>query len=93
MTNRVFIATSLDGYISGKDGDLSWLESVPNPNNDDMGYNSFIESIDAILMGRITFETVCSFECDWPYKKPVFVISNTLNKTPAGYEDKIALIN
>jgi hypothetical protein len=31
-----------------------------------------------IVLGRTTFETVCGFDMDWPYQKPVFVLSNTL---------------
>ncbi|SFC20100.1 dihydrofolate reductase family protein [Pseudoalteromonas denitrificans] len=34
-----------------------------------------------------------TLECDWPYSKPVFVLSNTLNSVPKGYEDKVSLVN
>ena len=82
MSNIVYIATSLDGYISDKDGGLEWLQMVPNPDNLDFGWADFMSRIDAIVMGRITFETVCGFDCDWPYSKPVFVLSNTLTSLP-----------
>jgi dihydrofolate reductase len=88
MSNIVFIATSLDGYIADKDGGLDWLQSIPNPENLDMGWADFIERIDAIVMGRKTFEKVCSFDCEWPYSKPVFVLSNSLKSIPGGYEGK-----
>lgn len=90
--NSVFIARSLDGYIADKNGGLDWLNSIPNPDNIDMGYGDFISQIDAIVMGRKTFETVCSFDCDWPYTKPVFVLSRTLTSIPKEYKDKAALI-
>jgi dihydrofolate reductase len=76
MTNKVFLATSLDGYIADKNHNLDFLQVVPNPDNVEMGFVDFMNSIDALLMGRKTFETVCSFDCDWPYDKPVFVLTN-----------------
>ena len=90
--NSVFIATSLDGYIADKNGGIDWLHSIPNPNNDDMGYVKFTNVIDALVMGRTTFETVCGFDVDWPYNKPVFVLSNTLNKIPDSYKEKAFLV-
>ena len=92
MKNKVFIATSIDGYIADKDGGIEWLHSIPNPNNIDMGYEDFMSQIDALVMGRTTFETVCGFDMDWPYQKPVFVLSNSLKSIPAGYRDKAELI-
>lgn len=93
MSNMVFIAKSLDGYISDKNGGLDWLHSIPNPEDNDMGYSMFMENIDAIIMGRTTFETVCSFDIDWPYKIPVFVLSRTLKDIGKGYDGKAELIN
>ncbi len=87
----MFIATSLDGYIADKNGGIDWLHSIPNPNNIDMGYADFISQVDALVMGRKTFETVCNFDIDWPYKQPVFVLSNTLKKMPDQYTDKAFL--
>lgn len=90
--NMVFIGQSLDGYIADRNGGLDWLQAIPNPAQDDMGYVKFMESIDAIVMGRITFETVCSFDVDWPYHKPVFVLSHTLKSIPGEYVGKAELI-
>jgi len=90
-TNTVFIATSLDGYIADETGGLDWLNSIPNPDNIDMGYGEFSSQIDAIVMGRTTFETVCGFDIDWPYQKPVFVLSNTLANIPDIFKDKAKL--
>ena len=47
-----------------------------------MGYGEFTSQIDALVMGRTTFETVCGFDMDWPYKKPVFVLSSSLKQIP-----------
>jgi len=93
MSNLVFIATSLDGYISDKNDGLDWLQSVPNPDNLDMGRGEFVNRIDAIVMGRKTFETVCGFDCPWPYSKPVFVLSNSLSSLPVEFSGKAQLID
>lgn len=94
MSNRniVFIAKSLDGYIADKNGGLDWLHSIPNPDHIDMGYESFIHHIDALVMGRTTFEAVCDFDIDWPYSKPVFVLSRTLEMIPEKYKDRAELV-
>ena len=92
IKNSIFIATSLDGYIADKDGGIDWLHAIPNPDNIDMGYVPFIKEIDALVMGRNTFETVCSFDIDWPYTKPVYVLSNRLNTIPEAYQDKAQLV-
>ncbi len=91
--NKVFIATSLDGYISDRQGNIDWLISIPNPDNIDFGYEEFMEEIDALVMGRTSFETVCGFDIDWPYQKPVFVLSNSLTKIPVKFNDKAELLN
>ena len=91
--NIVFIAKSLDGYIADKNGGLEWLHSIPNPDNIDMGYTDMINRIDAVLLGRITFEVICGFDIDWPYNKPVFVLSTTLKKVPVKLIGKVELIN
>ncbi|MEM9546818.1 MAG: dihydrofolate reductase family protein [Bacteroidota bacterium] len=91
--NKVFIATSLDGYIADKNGGIDWLHSIPNPDNNDMGYAEFSNGIDAIVMGRTTFETVIGFDVPWPYTKPVFVLSNKLKEIPEFHRDKAFLVN
>ncbi|MFM9785983.1 dihydrofolate reductase family protein, partial [Streptomyces scabiei] len=73
MSNKVFIATSLDGYIAGKNNEIDWLEAIPNPDNIDMGYQAHMESIDSLVMGRNTMELVANMDIEWPYSKPVFV--------------------
>ncbi|HEY9535363.1 MAG TPA: dihydrofolate reductase family protein [Mucilaginibacter sp.] len=91
MSNIVYIATSIDGYIAGKDGDIKWLTEFPNPEGSDYGFNDFIKGIDALIMGRHTFETVNGFDT-WMYPVPVFVISNTLTKLSGKWAPKAELI-
>ena len=90
--NQVFIATSLDGYIADESGGIDWLHSIPNPNNIDMGYGEFISKVDAVVMGRNTFTTVCEFDMDWPYQVPVFVLSNTLKEISVKFKGKAQLL-
>ena len=89
--NKVFIATSLDGYIADSNGKIEWLLSIPNPENDDMGYNEFISQIDALIMGRNTFEVVCGFD-KWYYEKHVFVLSDSMTEIPVKFRDKASLV-
>ena len=93
MRNIVFIGTSLDGYIADKDGGLEFLQSVPNPENDQLGFPEFMDSIDALLMGRRTYETVLGFGGNWPYSKPVFVLSSSLNSLPEHLHGKAEIVN
>jgi dihydrofolate reductase len=74
---HVFIATSLDGFIARPDGSLDWLQQAQAaaPAGEDFGYDEFMASIDALVMGRKTFETVLTFD-PWPYgTRPVHVMS------------------
>ena len=91
MTNYVYIATSLDGYIATPDGGIDWLMDIPNPEGSDHGFSDFMEGIDALVMGRNTFEVVHSFG-QWPYTKPVFVLSSSLKSLPEEYSGKAELM-
>lgn len=90
--NSVFIATSIDGFIADKNGGIEWLNMVPNPEQVDAGYAAFTRDIDALVMGRVTFETVCGFDIDWPYNKPVYVLSNSLKEMPESHRGKAELV-
>jgi dihydrofolate reductase len=70
-----FLATSLDGFIARPDGGLDWLEMPAT--NDDHGFGAFMESIDALVMGRNTYDIVDSMDVAWPYgDTPTFVLTN-----------------
>jgi dihydrofolate reductase len=73
MKASVFIATSLDGFIARENHGLDWL---PTGGAEPYGYEEFIATVDAIVMGRRTFEVVLGFD-PWPYgPKPVIVLSS-----------------
>lgn len=73
MKASVFIGTSVDGFIARANGALDWL---PEGGGEPHGYDEFIASVDAIVIGRKTFETVLAFDA-WPYgDKRVVVLSH-----------------
>ncbi len=76
IAGRVFIATSLDGFIARGNGDIDWLPGL-DTDGGDYGYGAFMESVDGIVMGRGSFEKVAGFD-EWPYPKPVVVMSRSL---------------
>jgi dihydrofolate reductase len=80
----IYIATSLDGFIARKDGSLDWLGNPDAASGEDYGYQAFIDSVDVLVMGRNTFETVLGFGT-WPYAdKRVIVLSSRPIDFPAG---------
>jgi len=90
MTASVFIGTSVDGFIARTNGDLDFL---PEGGGEPHGYNEFIASVDAIVIGRKTFETVLAFEA-WPYgDMRVVVLSSRpldLSAVPGGVVEQMA---
>ena len=73
MKVSVFIGTSVDGFIARPNGDLDFL---PAGGGEPHGYNEFMASVDALVIGRKTFETVLAFP-EWPYgDKRVVVLSS-----------------
>jgi dihydrofolate reductase len=73
MTISVFIGTSLDGFIARLNGSFDFL---PAGGGEPHGYNEFFASVDALVIGRKTFETVVAFP-EWPYgDKRVVVLSS-----------------
>jgi dihydrofolate reductase len=77
MTVSVFIGTSVDGFIARPNGDLDFL---PPGGGEPHGYTEFMASVDALVIGRKTFETVLAFP-EWPYgdKRVVVLSSRTLD--------------
>ena len=83
---KVFIATSLDGFIARPDGDIDWLEGSPDAEHApgdagvpvDFGYADHMADVDHVVMGRGTYEKVLTFD-SWPYTdRRVIIISGQL---------------
>ena len=87
----VYIATSLDGFIAKPDGDIEWLHNPEYGPMDEGGlsYEQFITDIDAIVMGRNTFEKVLEFD-SWPYDgTTVVVLTNRPIEVPGELQEKV----
>ena len=71
----VFIATSVDGYIARTDGELDWLDAAQEtvPAGEDCGYQSLMQTVDALIMGRKTYEKVLTFG-PWPNGNTAVVV-------------------
>ena len=78
----IFIATSLDGFIARPNGAIDWLTSPAYASDEDYGYKTFIDSVDALVMGRNSYETVLGFDA-WPYTgTKVIVLSSGAPNVP-----------
>ena len=78
------LAVSLDGMIARSDGSFDWLEDYPP---EEFGLSAFIAGVDAILMGRATYDAVRGMG-DWPYPgKPTTVVTrHALPDAPPGVQ-------
>lgn len=91
MKISAYVGTSLDGFIARKDGDFSWLSQFAN-DEAVAAYNEFMARIDAIVIGRGTFEEVLKFPA-WPYERPVFVLSTALKEMPDAATGKATILS
>jgi dihydrofolate reductase len=81
---RYYLAASLDGFIGGLDGDVSWLEPYPP---ESLGFNEFLAEIGTIVMGRASYEQILGFG-PWPFgdKRAVVLTSRPMPEAPDGVE-------
>lgn len=84
MNATVFVGTSLDGFIAREDGGIDWLSGGESTDaGEDHGYRAFFDTVDALAMGRNTYELVRTFG-SWPYgSKPVVVLTSRPLEIPA----------
>lgn len=93
MRASVYMAVSLDGFIARENGDLDWLPGPEDVAGEDHGYHAFMDTVDALVMGRATFEKVLSFGVGWPYKdKPVVVLSRSEYTLPPDLPDTVSVL-
>ena len=68
LKGYVYIATSLDGYIATRNGNIDWLTGQPTIDGEDFGFAEFLKTIDVMIMGRNTFDVVKGFGKEgWAY--------------------------
>lgn len=87
-----YFAASLDGYIAKADGSIDWLNSASAavPAGEDCGFNTFMNTVDTLVMGRKTFEQVLTFG-QWAYgDTPVVVLSRKPLAIPETVPDSVS---
>lgn len=91
MRVLVYVGTSLDGLIAGKGGDIDWLLPFQN---EEVGesYKNFMSSIDAVVIGKGTFDTLLSFPA-WPYEQKVFLLSSSVSQPPKHLSEKVTVLS
>jgi dihydrofolate reductase len=86
----LYIAQSLDGWIARPDGRLDWLDAVPNPDQSDYGYASFIEQVDTVLMGNKTYRWVVEAGVPDPYPgKKSYVFTRQTGLPPSDFVEYV----
>ena len=88
FTGHVFLGMSVDGFIARLDGDIAWLTGGADENagpddgeGGDFGFGEFVGGIDALVMGRATYDVIAPFD-EWPYQG---VYREDRNPSPVGY--------
>lgn len=91
----VYIAATLDGFIARPDGGIDWLEKPEYEEQDGLAlpYDRFLANIDAIVMGRNSFEKVLSFDLpEWPYAgTPMVVLSSGGVAVPSALQSEVTV--
>ena len=82
MKVTYYVASSLDGYIAQKGGDVSWLDNL-GISMEDVEFDSFYATVDGLIMGRNTYDFIKN-QKTWPYKdQPTWVCSSqTISAMP-----------
>jgi dihydrofolate reductase len=80
-TFHAFLGCSLDGFIAAPGGELQWLSDF-DERLGDTGFDEFFASVDALVMGRVTYETMRGFDPQFYRGLPIHVLSTTLPPGP-----------
>lgn len=85
-TFHAFLGCSLDGFIAGPNGELDWLTVFDNT-----GFDDFLDSVDALAMGRTTYDVMRVSAPDYYRDKPIHVLSTTLPRGPLPHMGRSAV--
>lgn len=88
---KLYIATSLDGFIARENGSIDWLTKYENNPETDYGYSEFYASIGKVLMGRKTYEQALEFG-EWPYREKKSYVF-TRQKEPTRRENNVEFVS
>lgn len=87
MTKTIlYIATSLDGFVAGKNDDISWLFSY---NDVDYGFDEFFSHIGAIIQGRRSYDVEAQHGWETPHPVPTFVLSHNITEKAPKHSDVV----
>jgi len=71
----LYIAMSLDGYIATKENSIDFLSMVEQQ-GEDYGYADFVKSVDAVIIGRKTYDKVLTMGFEYPHTdKNVYIVT------------------
>ncbi len=87
-TGLVFIAQSADGYIARRDGGIDWL-SIVEKKGEDYGFQRFFDTVDALVVGRATYEVALGFDA-WPWAGKRVVVLTHRPRRPRHGEELLA---
>jgi dihydrofolate reductase len=79
----IFVGASLDGYIARQDGSLDWLKPFEG---EEHGYAAFLAGVDALVIGRGTYDSVLGFP-EWPYQGKRVIVCTRRPARPAHGEE------
>ncbi|MGH3678289.1 MAG: dihydrofolate reductase family protein [Mycobacterium sp.] len=76
MSTIYYTASSIDGFIVDESDSLAWLTSRDIDADGPFGYQAFIESVGALVMGATTYEWILANDPgEWAYKQPTWVLT------------------
>jgi dihydrofolate reductase len=80
---RLYVATSLDGFIADGEGSVDWMAPYDARL---YGYDKFLAEVGVLVMGRRTFEMINATGEDWPYEglNVIVLSSESLSGLPRG---------